>query len=57
VIELVPDDEPQEARAARAERQVWLAERDYAVIEITTKEAQADMGGTLDRLMLAVQKC
>jgi tRNA/rRNA methyltransferase len=57
VIELVPHDEPQEARAARAERQAWLAERDYAVIEITTAEAQADMGGALDRLMRAVQKC
>jgi tRNA/rRNA methyltransferase len=57
VIELLPKDEPQEARAARVERRVWLTKRDYAVIEVTAAEAESDMAATLDRLEHAVPKC
>ncbi len=57
VIELVPREESAEAKAMRIERHTWLAERDYAVIEVSVAEAESDMAGTLERLMLAVQKC
>jgi tRNA/rRNA methyltransferase len=57
VIELVPTGEPPEAVAARAERRGWLAERGYAVVEITAAEAESDMTRILDRLMQAVQEC
>jgi tRNA/rRNA methyltransferase len=54
VLELVPESEEAEAKAARAERRRWLAERDYAVIEIAASAAEADMTGALDRLMTAM---
>jgi tRNA/rRNA methyltransferase len=57
VIELVPTGEAPEAVAARAERRGWLAERGYAVVEITAAEAESDMTRILDRLMQAVQEC
>jgi tRNA/rRNA methyltransferase len=57
VVEIVPPNEAAEATTARAERRAWLAERDYAVIEVAAAEAESDMAGTLDRLIAAVQKC
>jgi tRNA/rRNA methyltransferase len=57
VIELVPNDEAAEAKAARAERRAWLAERHYGVIEVAAAEAESDMTAALDRLMLALPKC
>jgi tRNA/rRNA methyltransferase len=57
VIELVPKDEPPEASAARAERRVWLEERNYTVIDIAVAEAESDIAGILHRLSLAISKC
>ena len=57
VIELVPGNEPAEARNARRERRAWLAERDYSVIEIDAAKAESDMAGALDQLMLTLRKC
>jgi tRNA/rRNA methyltransferase len=56
VVALVPGDETGEAKAARAERNTWLAARDYRVIEIAAAEAEADMTGTLDRLAETLQR-
>jgi len=53
----VPKDEAAESAAARAERRAWLAERDYAVIAVAAAEAESDMAGALDRLIMAVQQC
>jgi tRNA/rRNA methyltransferase len=57
VIELVPKEEPLDAKTARAARREWLAERNYAVIEITAAEAESDIARALERVMLAMQKC
>jgi tRNA/rRNA methyltransferase len=56
VIELVPKEEPPDAKTTRAERRAWLAERDYAVIEVAVAEAESDMARALERVMLAAQK-
>jgi tRNA/rRNA methyltransferase len=57
VLELVPKEQAAEATMARAERRTWLAERDYIVIEIEAAQAESDMTGTLDRLVVTLQKC
>jgi tRNA/rRNA methyltransferase len=57
VVEIVPPNEAAEATTARAERRAWLGERDYAVIDVATAEAESDMAGALDQLIAAVQKC
>jgi tRNA/rRNA methyltransferase len=56
VIELVAEREAAEATATRASRRDWLAERDYAVIEIAATEVISDMAGTLDKLMQIMAK-
>jgi tRNA/rRNA methyltransferase len=56
VIELVAEREAAEATATRASRRDWLAERDYAVIEIAAAEVISDMAGTLDKLMQIMAK-
>jgi tRNA/rRNA methyltransferase len=56
VVDLVPQDETEAAKAARTERRAWLAARDYRLIEIAAAEAEADMTGTLDRLTEVIQK-
>jgi len=56
VVALVPGGESDEAKAARAERNTWLAARDYRVTEIAAAEAEADMTGTLNSLAETLQK-
>jgi tRNA/rRNA methyltransferase len=50
VVEIVPTDETEEARKGRAERHVWLAERNYSVVELPVADIEANLMGTLDRL-------
>jgi tRNA/rRNA methyltransferase len=50
VIDLVPHEETEPAAAARAQKRVWLMERDYRVIEIAAGEVEADLNPVLDRL-------
>ncbi len=54
VVELVPPDESEAARRTRAERQAWLVERSYRVIELAAEEVQADVAEALDRLHAAL---
>jgi tRNA/rRNA methyltransferase len=54
VVELVPPDESEAARRTRAERQAWLVERSYRVIELAADEVQADVAAALDRLHAAL---
>ena len=54
VVELVPDDESEAARRARAERHAWLAERDYSVIELRSADVEAGVAPALDRLAAAI---
>ena len=56
VIDLVPNDEPEPARVARAEKRAWLAERGYAVIEMSAAAVEADVTAALDRLTLMLQQ-
>jgi tRNA/rRNA methyltransferase len=56
VIDLVPDDEPKQAQAARADKRSWLAERGYEIIELRAAEVEADVVATLDRLMTMLDK-
>ena len=50
IIELVPGDETDSARAGRAERRAWMEERDYRVLDIPVADIEADLAVVLDRL-------
>jgi len=52
VIDLVPEDEPEPAQKARADKRAWLEERGYTVFDIGGPEVAADAGPVLDRLAL-----
>jgi tRNA/rRNA methyltransferase len=49
-IELVNPDETEVIARDRAERQVWLAARDYRVISMRVADVEGDLAGQLDRL-------
>jgi tRNA/rRNA methyltransferase len=50
VIELIPPGESDAAVKGRAERQTYLRERGYLVIELAAAEVENDIGPVLDRL-------
>jgi tRNA/rRNA methyltransferase len=50
VLDLEPDEESDEAAAARRAKRTWLAERGYRVIEIRAADAERDVGNLLDEL-------
>ncbi len=50
VVDLVPTKEERSAAELRAQRRAWLAERAYAIVEVTVGEVEADVGAVLDRL-------
>ncbi len=50
VVDLVPADEGAAAAKTRAEKRAWLAERDYAIVEVAAADIEADLAGVLDRL-------
>jgi len=50
VLDLVPDGEGAAAARTRADKRAWLAERGYRVIEVTTREVEADVAKVLDEL-------
>jgi tRNA/rRNA methyltransferase len=54
VIDLVPGDESAEAKAARAEKRNWLADRNYRIIEVRDVEVENDLSQLLDRLNAAI---
>src|SRR5579883_2855352 len=54
VIDLVPNEESAAAAAARAEKQAWLAERDYRVLPVRLADVEADVGKVLDELARAI---
>jgi len=54
VIDLVPGDESEAARAARAQKCAWLAERDYKVLPLAIGDIEADVAGVIERLWTAV---
>jgi tRNA/rRNA methyltransferase len=54
VLELLPPDESTAALKARADRRAWLAARDYTVVEVSTKDADADIAKVLDALAVKI---
>jgi tRNA/rRNA methyltransferase len=50
VVDLVGPDESDEAAAARARRNAWLAARDYTIVSVQTRDAESDVQATLDRI-------
>jgi tRNA/rRNA methyltransferase len=50
VLDLVPAAEETAAAEARAKKRAWLAERNYAVVEIKSAEVESDLAAVLDRL-------
>jgi tRNA/rRNA methyltransferase len=54
VLDLVPGQESDAAAMARVEKRVWLAERDYRVIEVNASEIETDVRRVLDRLDAAI---
>lgn len=53
VIEVVPEDETEEARKARAERGAWLTERDYRILPVAASAVLADPAAVLEMLLQA----
>ena len=53
VIDLVPGDETAAALTARAEKQDWLRERDYRVLEARADEIETDVGKVLAAIAAA----
>jgi len=54
VIDLLPEDESEEASKNRAYKHKWLAERDYRVVEFKRAEVERDVAAVLDKLAEAV---
>src|SRR5215831_12790842 len=54
VIDIVPDDESEAAAVSRRDKRVWLAERDYRVIEVRADDIESDVNAVLERLNTAI---
>jgi tRNA/rRNA methyltransferase len=54
VIEVVPPDESAAAARTRADKYAWLKARDYKIIELPSRAIEADLAGTLARIVHAV---
>src|SRR6266700_4276373 len=55
VIDLIPAQENESARRARAERRAWLNERGYRVLDVDASAVEADLSRVLDRLAQAMR--
>jgi len=55
VIDVAPADEDAAAAEKRAARKAWLAERNYRVVTVTTRDVQDDIGGVLGTIAAAVE--
>ena len=56
VIDIVPDEESEEAARTRAHKRGWLAERDYKVLELCVSAVETDIAAVLDRIAAAAGK-
>ncbi len=54
VIDIVPPDESAPAAKARADKHAWLTERGYRVIELPSRDIEADLAATLEGIDKAV---
>jgi tRNA/rRNA methyltransferase len=55
VIDLKPAEENAAAAKTRAEKRAWLAEHDYAVIEVLASDVESDMAAALERIEQAIR--
>ncbi|MGD9846363.1 MAG: TrmJ/YjtD family RNA methyltransferase [Variibacter sp.] len=56
VIDLVPDEEGEEAAAARRRKREWLKARNYRVIPLASHDVAANLARVLDALRLALDE-
>jgi tRNA/rRNA methyltransferase len=56
VIDIVPEQETEEAAKARAYKRGWLAERDYRVLELQRADVERDVAAALDAVAAVVSE-
>lgn len=56
VIDIVPEQETEEAAKARAYKREWLTERDYRVLELRRGDVERDVAAALDTVAAAVSE-
>jgi tRNA/rRNA methyltransferase len=54
VIDVLPEDESDEAAQTRAHKRGWLSERDYRVVEVKRHDVEHDVAPVLDIIAAAV---
>jgi tRNA/rRNA methyltransferase len=54
VIDVVPEQESEQAATARAQKRAWLNERGYRIVEVAAQEIVADVSRVLDELASAI---
>ena len=54
MIDVVPEEESEEAVKTRMHKRGWLAERDYRVVEIRRVDIERDVASVLDTIAGAV---
>lgn len=54
VVDIVPEEESEEAVRTRAHKRGWLAEREYRIVELRRSDVERDVAGALDTLAAAV---
>jgi tRNA/rRNA methyltransferase len=54
VIDVVPEEETEEAARTRAHKRGWLAERDYRVVEVKRADVERDAAMVLDTIAAAI---
>ena len=54
VIDVVPEQESEQAATARAQKRAWLEERGYRIMEVAAQEIVADVSRVLDALASAI---
>src|SRR4051812_22699986 len=54
VIDVVPEEETEEAGKIRAHKRGWLAERDYRVVEVRRVDIERDVAAVLEKIAAVV---
>jgi tRNA/rRNA methyltransferase len=54
VVDIVPEEESEEAVRTRTHKRGWLAEREYRIVELRRSDVERDVAGALDTLAAAV---
>jgi tRNA/rRNA methyltransferase len=54
VVDIVPEEESEDAVRTRTHKRGWLAEREYRIVELRRSDIERDVAGALDTLAAAV---